>query len=86
MRTPDDTPLDKLVARESEVLLQQAILELPEDYREVLLLRTGRGLSFAEVSAILETQEETVRWRVHKARQILLKKLAGHFDRPSSSP
>lgn len=77
-------PLDALVGQESEALVRQAILDLPVDFREALLLRTGEELSFSEVSAILQINEDTVRWRVHKARRLLLKKLARYLDGPDA--
>ena len=70
------TPLETMEAAEQCSLLREAISELPEEYREVLLMRCDLSLSFAEIANIVESKEDTVRWRVFKARQLLLKKLS----------
>jgi RNA polymerase sigma-70 factor (ECF subfamily) len=45
-----DSPSVQVSQREQGVLLADALSELPEDYREVLILRHLEGLSFPEVS------------------------------------
>jgi RNA polymerase sigma-70 factor (ECF subfamily) len=44
------SPSQQAVRREQAVLLAQALERLPEDYREVLVLRHLEGLSFAELA------------------------------------
>ena len=39
------------MAREQEVLLADVLAKLPEDYREVIILRNLEGLSHEEVAA-----------------------------------
>jgi len=43
------------------------------------------GLSFREVAKILDTTEETARWRVFKARQKLLKVLSPELLPPGAA-
>ncbi len=74
-------PLVSSIAKEDTWLLRRAVAELPVEYREALLLRSEQSLSFAEIAKILEAKEDTVRWRVYKARQLLLKKLAAVSSR-----
>lgn len=68
----------ELAAEQREWLerVQQEVVRLPLDFRAALLLRAFEGLSFREVARILHTTEETARWRVFKARQLLLQQLA----------
>jgi RNA polymerase sigma-70 factor (ECF subfamily) len=47
---PASSPSQQASHREQAVLLADALERLPEDYREVIILRHLRGLSFAEVS------------------------------------
>jgi RNA polymerase sigma-70 factor, ECF subfamily len=47
---PGTSPSQVLVKRERQVLLAQALERLPEDYREVILLRNLEGLSHDEVA------------------------------------
>jgi RNA polymerase sigma-70 factor (ECF subfamily) len=53
---------------------------LPLPLREAFLLRTQEELSYAEIAQMLEVTEETVRWRVFKARQALLEMLGTALD------
>jgi RNA polymerase sigma-70 factor (ECF subfamily) len=44
------SPSERMLRRERAVLLADALLGLPEDYREAVLLHHFEGLSFAEVA------------------------------------
>src|SRR5262249_59744837 len=68
----DAEPPDQVISRETLRLLKRAIRRLPAEYRAPLLLRAEEGLSFREIAGILNTTEETARWRVFKARKTLL--------------
>ena len=68
-----DTPPDPAVEdpRGSLDLRQEvrAVLdEMPENYRSVLVLRDLESFSTAEIAAILDRKEATVRWRLAEAR------------------
>lgn len=80
---PASLPLTHLVQDETQRLIEEACTRLPESVREAFFLRTQEGLSFAEIAVALESTEETVRWRVHKARQHLLKELGPYLSLPS---
>lgn len=82
----DAAPLAQLMHEETQVLIARACERLPVSVREAFLLRTQEGLSFAEIAAALESTEETVRWRVHKARQHLLKELSSHLSAGQAKP
>jgi RNA polymerase sigma-70 factor (ECF subfamily) len=75
--------LTHLIQDETRRLIEEACGRLPASVREAFLLRTQEGLSFAEIAEALESTEETVRWRVHKARQLLLKELGPYLSLPS---
>jgi RNA polymerase sigma-70 factor (ECF subfamily) len=47
---PSSSPSDRAARREQAVLLANALEQLPEDYREVLILRHLEGLSFPDVA------------------------------------
>ena len=70
--------------REALEAVARAVAELPADFRIALTLRVEEGLSFKEVAQILNTTEETARWRVFKARQKLLKVLAPELLPPGA--
>ncbi|MCS7022326.1 MAG: sigma-70 family RNA polymerase sigma factor [Gemmataceae bacterium] len=76
----------ELTAEQREWLerVQEAVARLPLDFRAALLLRVYEELSFREVARILHTTEETARWRVFKARQLLLQQLAPELLPPEA--
>lgn len=54
---------------ELRVDLIRALETLPENYREVLLLRDFEGLTIAEISARLEESSSAIKSRLHRARE-----------------
>jgi RNA polymerase sigma-70 factor (ECF subfamily) len=77
----DRGPLEQALSRESLADLAGAVERLPTDFRAALLLRVEEGLSFRQIADVLETTEETARWRVFKARQKLLAQLQSQRER-----
>lgn len=61
--------------------VQQAIHELPEPYRVVVLLRDIEGLDTRETAEQLGLTESAVKVRLHRARQALCTLLDPHFGR-----
>jgi RNA polymerase sigma-70 factor (ECF subfamily) len=58
---PQSSPSQQAVRREQAVLLADTLDQLPPDYREVLVLRHLRELSFAEVAARLGRSVEATK-------------------------
>lgn len=56
--------------------IQAAIDRLPDDFREPLVLFDGEGLSYQEISEILDVPIGTVRSRLNRARKKLQRELA----------
>jgi RNA polymerase sigma-70 factor (ECF subfamily) len=50
LAAPGSTPSEKVMRQEESVRLASALQELPEHYREVVLLRNLQGLSFIETA------------------------------------
>ena len=69
--------LEILEARDRRRLVQDAILALPADYRQVIVLRHFTELSYDEISAALGIPVKTVKSRLYTARQRLADLLAG---------
>jgi RNA polymerase sigma factor (sigma-70 family) len=65
----DDSPgaQERLVEAETSALLRRALLELPEDKREVLVLSRFHSLKYQEIAELLECSEGAVKVRVHRA-------------------
>jgi RNA polymerase sigma-70 factor (ECF subfamily) len=70
-----DTTLDGLERAEIAELLRQAVLTLPDHYREPVTLCDLEGKSYTEAAALLDCPVGTVRSRLNRARSILLEKL-----------
>lgn len=79
----DRGPVAAVLSQESLTIVSDACARLPPHFRAPFLLRTFEDLSFAEIADALGVTEETVRWRVFKARQLLLEELGHYLDRKS---
>ncbi len=78
-REPD--PVTTLLSQETVMLIWAALAQLPVTFRAPFLLRVQEELSFQEIAQVLDLTEETARWRVFKARRLLLRRLDGTLDR-----
>jgi RNA polymerase sigma-70 factor, ECF subfamily len=66
-----------------EKLLQEAIGNLDDDHRVVVVLRDVEDLSIEEICEITGLPDGTVKSRLHRARLALRKKLQRHVgDEP----
>jgi RNA polymerase sigma-70 factor (ECF subfamily) len=65
-------PVDVALARkETAAMVREAIDELPETYRTVILLRDIEGLSTEETAKLVDTTPNAVKIRLHRGRQAL---------------
>lgn len=78
-----EIPLDALLRGELKEQLDRAILDLPEDFRIVLLLRDQEGFSTHETAEILGISEALAKVRLHRARFAMRKTLAGYLEQSS---
>lgn len=74
---PGLDPEQELVKKEKMLRLEDAIGELPEHYRIMLILRHQENLSYEEIAQTLEIPLGTVKARIHRAREMLKGRLAG---------
>jgi RNA polymerase sigma-70 factor (ECF subfamily) len=72
---PAMDPEQQAALSEARGLLEVAIRDLPEAYRSVFVLREIEALSTAETAACLDTTEEVVKTRLHRARAYLRESL-----------
>jgi RNA polymerase sigma-70 factor (ECF subfamily) len=68
-------PDHQLIRSELKHLLDQAISELPENYKSVLLMRDVEELSTLETAEVLDLTEDVVKTRLHRARLAVRRKL-----------
>ncbi len=71
------TPSERAARREQAVLLADALGRLPEDYREVMILRHLEGLSFPEVARRLGRTVDSVKKVWVRALAQLRRRLGG---------
>lgn len=61
--------------QEQRATVQQALQQLPEHYRLVMILRYWHELSYTEIADITELTESTVKTRLHRGRKMLVNAL-----------
>jgi RNA polymerase sigma-70 factor, ECF subfamily len=74
--SPLETPLDAMVRERRVGLVRQAVQSLPPVYREVVALCDLQEMDYATVAHVIQCPIGTVRSRLHRARALLLRKLA----------
>lgn len=75
---PSLTPAEALSQSQAQLALERAIANLPEPFREVILLVGVEGMSPSEVADILGIRADLVRQRLARARA----QLADHRSSP----
>ena len=71
-----EIPSEAVERDEVRVLIQRAVEQLPEIYRQVFLLRDVQELTINETAEALNISIPTVKVRLHRARMMLQKQLA----------
>jgi RNA polymerase sigma-70 factor, ECF subfamily len=75
LTAPEQGPEESLATMETEGRVQAAIEELPEQFREVVMLRFVEGFSYRDVADVLGCPAGTVMSRLARARALLRKSL-----------
>ncbi len=70
---PDDgpTPQEAAERREMREQVERGLRQLPEEYRQALILREIQQLSYEEISKVLEVDLGTVKSRINRGRRRL---------------
>ena len=71
-----EDPVDEVESLELHDTIQKEILNLPEKYRSVIVLKYIEELSLKEISEILDMPIGTVKTRIHRGREALRKQLS----------
>lgn len=69
--SPPVVPIDSAQKQQEAALLHRALLQLPEEKREVLILSRLQELKHEEIAGLLGCEVGTVKVRVHRALQEL---------------
>ena len=78
-----DGQLQNRPSREDANLVLEAAQQLPEAYREPLMLRAVRGMSYRQIADVLDIPFTTVETRLARARRMLREQLESSDTTPS---
>jgi RNA polymerase sigma-70 factor (ECF subfamily) len=81
-----EIPSEAMERDEVRKLIQQAVDQLPDIYREVFLLRDVEELSINEAAEALKISIASVKVRLHRARLMLQKQLAPQLRTVNRTP
>lgn len=73
--TTEDTPESVFAAREIAAVVNAAMDALPEDLRQAVTLREIEGLTYEEISSVMNCPIGTVRSRIFRAREAISAKV-----------
>jgi RNA polymerase sigma-70 factor, ECF subfamily len=71
LSTPNDDPERTMAQRQILQLVEQATDNLPEAFRLVFVTRVIEGMSVEETSELLGIKPDTIKTRLHRARQLV---------------
>ncbi len=71
MSDGDDRPEAQVMAGEQEDMVQSLLDELPDEYREAVVLRYWYDLSYEEIAEIMDTTISAIKSRLFRARRQL---------------
>ena len=75
LTSKDPSPEQEALTGELRAALETSLDAIPEIYRTAFVLREVEGLSTAEAAECLETSEDVVKTRLHRARALLQQEL-----------
>lgn len=76
-----EQPEEEYVQNETQKLVQQALADLPENYRIPMVLRYLEELSYQQIADAMELPLTTIETRLYRGRILLQKKLNLVFER-----
>ena len=79
----DDTPETVFAAKEIATMVNTALQELPADLRQAVTLREIEGLSYEEISVVMNCPIGTVRSRIFRAREAISNKVKPMLENQS---
>ena len=75
LRDSSRNPDEEVLRKESGKVLGDAIRSLPSKYRSAFVMKEVQELSYDEIAEILKTSPGTIKSRMHRARELLQRKL-----------
>ena len=75
LRDSGRNPGEEVLRKESGQVIGDAIRSLPPKYRTAFVMKEVQELSYDEIARILKTSPGTIKSRLHRARELLQRKL-----------
>ena len=72
-------PVEQLLNKETQKVMEEAIEALPAEFRQVFILRDVEEMSNSEVAEVLDLSVAAVKSRLHRARLKVRNRLAQYF-------
>jgi RNA polymerase sigma-70 factor (ECF subfamily) len=85
LATGDASPFDQVLRSETRHRVEAALRELPDAYREVVVLREIEGFGYEEIAEILNVNLGTVKSRLTRGRAALREFLRRNEERTEST-
>lgn len=84
MQVADERPLPVQVLESCELRLrlQEALLELPDNYRTVIVLRDIEGLTYEEIARVTDSTLEAIKSRLFRARNAVRRLMEPYIEGP----
>jgi RNA polymerase sigma factor (sigma-70 family) len=79
-RAPGADPVEETISREEEAILWRSLAEIPETYREPLILFYREGQSVERVAEELELTEDAVKQRLSRGRKLLQEQVTAFVE------
>jgi RNA polymerase sigma factor (sigma-70 family) len=77
---PEAIPVERAITREEEAILWRSLEQIPENYREPLILFYRENQSVEKVAQSLELSEPAVRQRLSRGRKLLEERVAAFVE------
>lgn len=77
LQLPDERekPEEDIILSDSLRIMKEEINKLPDDYKDIVILRDIEGLSYNDISDLLGIKLSNVKVRIHRGRELLKNRL-----------
>lgn len=75
LRDTGRNPSEEMLRKESGQVLGDAIRSLPSKYRTAFIMKEVQEMQYDEIAQVLKTSPGTIKSRLHRARELLQRKL-----------
>lgn len=70
-----ENPEESVILNDSMRIVREELMRLPNEYKEILIMRDIDGLSYNEITDLLNINMSNVKVRIHRGREMLKNRL-----------